>query len=79
MSLQNVCKYAVVCIGNNDGILLPIDDAAEAVKLLGRGVSVEYSWGASAYKYKKPGSRSDTLKMEAVSVTQLATMALETD
>lgn len=79
MSLQNVCSYAVVCIGNNDGILLPINDAAEVIKLLGRGVIVEYSWGTSAYKYKKPGSRSDTLKMEAVSVTQLATMALEED
>lgn len=79
MSLHNTFTHAVVCFGNNDGVLLSIDAAAEVIKLLGAGIHVEYSWGNSAYKYKTTTGRNDTLRLDAINVTQLATMELEKD
>jgi hypothetical protein len=78
MSANDIFTHAVVCIGSNEGVLLPIDDAAEAVKILARGVQVEYSWSNSNYKYRTDkASRRETLKLELLTITQLATMELE--
>jgi|LakMenE01Jun11ns_1017448.scaffolds.fasta_scaffold8817751_2 hypothetical protein len=79
MSLHNTFTHAVVCFGSENGVLLPIEVASEVFKLLGAGVQVEYSWGSSTYRYKKPDGSRYSVRLEAVCVTQLATMELEKD
>jgi hypothetical protein len=79
MSLHNTFTHAVVCFGNEDGVLLPIEVASEVFRLLGAGVQVEYSWGSSTYRYKKQEGNRKSMKLEAICVAQLATMELEKD
>jgi hypothetical protein len=57
-------------------IILPTDKAVEAFKLLRCGEPVQYDWAASGYKRMKPQSRDGGVSLRTFSVTDYASLAL---
>ncbi len=56
-------------------ILLPLDEAITAFKMLCHGEPVQYSWEKKGYKREKTGS-SGGVSLKMFSVTDYATLAL---
>ncbi len=56
-------------------ILLPLDEAVAAFKMLCHGEPVQYSWDKKGYKRAKPESHSG-VSLKMFSVTDYASLAL---
>ena len=57
-------------------VLLPVDDAIAAFKVLCNGEPVQYDWSALGYKRVKPQSRDGGVSLRTFSLTDYASLAL---